>query len=75
MINYNLMTTEEVAEKLRCSRHYVTFLRKQQAFGGFKIGRRWMYKENEVNNYIDRSLEAQLLESEGVPVHALNRRM
>lgn len=71
MIGYNLMTTEEVAEKLRCSRHYVTYLRKHNAFGGFKVGKRWMYKEEEINAFIDRAVQIQGLANKEVINNAL----
>lgn len=73
----NLMTTDEVAEKLRCSKHYVSQLRKQKAFNGFKVGKRWMYKESEVIAYINRSLEEQLsqIRSDEVNMNALSRGM
>ena len=75
MIGYSLMTTEEVAEKLRCSRHYVTHLRKHNAFTGFKIGKRWMYKEEEINAFIDRSVQVQAANSRKVIHNALGKRM
>lgn len=48
----NLLTTEQVAEKLRCSTHHVAHLRQYGLLEGTRFSRAWMYSENEVNRFI-----------------------
>lgn len=43
-----MMTTEEVAEYLHCSTHYVGDLRKTGYLTGIRVGKRWLYATEDV---------------------------
>lgn len=48
----SLMTTQEVAEYLHCSTHYVTELRRKRAIYGAKIGKKYLYYTQSVYSYV-----------------------
>ncbi len=48
----DLMTTQEVADYLHCSTHYVTELRRKRAIYGTKIGKKYLYYADSVYTYV-----------------------
>ncbi len=53
----DLMTTQEVADYLRCSTHYVTALRRQGKIKGTYIGSRFLYDASSVYSLLSKLLK------------------
>jgi excisionase family DNA binding protein len=54
---HEFMTAEEVADLLRCSRRSVIERARQWGLRRHKIGRRWVYNERDVRDYLKRVRE------------------
>ena len=53
MSNINpLLETKEVAEILHCSTHHITTLRKSGLLPGTRLGKGWLYSENDIQHFL-----------------------
>lgn len=48
----NLMTTKEVAEKLKVSRQMVSKLVKEGKINAFRVGQRYRFTDEEIERYL-----------------------
>ena len=51
-----LLTQQEVASILHCEVHKVTALRRTGFLKGSRFGKRWVYREEDVTDFIDKSV-------------------
>lgn len=68
-----LMTTDEVAEYFHCSTHHVGDLRKAGFIIGTKYGKRWLYTENTIVTFIEKSEGADLSNFTGLSQSGLEK--
>ncbi len=57
MLKIEILTQKEVAERMRCSSKYVASLRQAGLLPATRYGRRWLYKESDINEFIEKSIE------------------
>ena len=51
-----LLTQQEVAAILHCEAHKVTALRRTGLLKGAKFGKRWVYREKDVMDFVEKSI-------------------
>lgn len=71
-MDINLLTTQEVAEMLKCSQHHVATLRQQKQIYGIYIGKKWMYPESEIKNELKQIASSQQQQEERRKISAMN---
>ncbi len=59
-MSISLLTTKEVADRLKCSTNHVLNLRKAGLLRGTRFAKRWMYAEEEVDAFISANLGKDL---------------
>lgn len=48
----SFLETKDVARLLHCSTHHVTTLRKSSLLKGTRYGKRWLYSESDVQEFL-----------------------
>ena len=48
----SFLETKEVAQLLHCSTHYVTTLRKSGLLMGTRYGKRWLYYDSDIQDFL-----------------------
>lgn len=56
MSDIQLLTQQEVASILHCEVHKVTALRRTGFLKGSRFGKRWVYRSEDVTDFINKSV-------------------
>lgn len=51
----SMLTQREVANYLHCNEHHITTMRKHGLIIGTRYGKRWMYLEEDIKDFIHKT--------------------